>query len=187
MKTIHTLVLTSFLLAECSGLAQTNRIIYPSGATRGVSTAASRAALSVVLSNTAPVVRTIRLQNQALPAASMGRATPLARGRMQPLDSTPTCATPPGLAAWWPGGGDDAFDAMGNNPGTLQNGALASYAAMVGDGFGFDGISQAIEIPHSTTLATPNYSVEAWIYPSAQVEDPTGQALIFGQCNGLQA
>lgn len=114
----------------------------------------------------------------------MGRTTPLARGRMQPLDSTPTCATPPGLAAWWPGGGDDAFDAMGSNPDTLQNGALASYAAMVGDGFGFDGISQAIEIPHSTTLVTPNYSVEAWIYPSAQVEDPTGQALIFGQCNG---
>jgi hypothetical protein len=108
-------------------------------------------------------------------AAQLGRP-------VGPLDSSPTCATPPGLVAWW-AANDDASDAFGNNPRTLQN-DTGFCAGMVGDAFSFSGTNQAVEIPYCTNLTTPNFSVEAWIQPFDQVDDPISQDLIFGQGYG---
>ena len=183
MKTIYTLVIASFLLAGFTGLAQTNRVIYSSGATRRASAAAARSALLGVPSNSPPMVTTIRLQGQALPAGRTSRAGAQIRRPVQPLDSSPTCTTPPGLVAWWADNNDDASDAFGNSPGTLQNDA-GFCTGMVGDAFSFSGDSQAVEIPYCTNLTTANFSVEAWIQPFDQVDDPISQDLIFGQSYG---
>jgi Concanavalin A-like lectin/glucanases superfamily/Immunoglobulin domain len=95
----------------------------------------------------------------------------------------PVCIpAPAGLIGWWAGEGN-ALDSLCANNATLQNG-VGFGAAMVGNGFAFDGNNQAVEIPCSAgqaNLATPNYSVETWVCPTAQVSDPINQALIFGQ------
>ena len=89
---------------------------------------------------------------------------------------------PPGLAAWWPGDGD-ANDIVGTNNGTLLNGATFAPGE-VGSAFSFDGISQCVQIPYSQTLASSNYSFEAWVKPLAQVSNSLNQSLIFGQSYG---
>jgi hypothetical protein len=93
------------------------------------------------------------------------------------------CVTPAaGLVAWWPSEGN-ANDIAGNNNGTLLNGA--SFApGEVRSAFSFNGNQQCVQVPHSQTLVTSNYSVEAWIEPLAQVSDPINQDLIFGQSFG---
>jgi Concanavalin A-like lectin/glucanases superfamily len=83
------------------------------------------------------------------------------------------------------GGDNNALDMLGNLPGTLQNGVDANCAGIVGNnGFCFNGNSQAVEIPYSPILITPQYSVEAWVNPASQVNDPISQNAIFGQGYG---
>jgi hypothetical protein len=95
----------------------------------------------------------------------------------------PQCvAAPSGLVSWWPGNGN-ANDIIGANHGTLLNG-VDYTSGMVSQAFNTDGNSQCVRIPYSPTLTTTQYSVEAWIKPSAQVNDPIGQEFIFGQGYG---
>ncbi len=96
---------------------------------------------------------------------------------------SPTCATPPaGLVAWWPGEGT-ANDIAGTNNGTLIGGA-SFVSGEVGQAFSFNGANQCVQIPYAPSLASSNYSVEAWVKPLAQVSDPINQVVIFGQSYG---
>jgi hypothetical protein len=93
------------------------------------------------------------------------------------------CIPPPsGLVGWWPGEGNPN-DIVGTNNGTLLNGATFAPGE-VGSAFGFNGNQQCIQVPYSQALVGPNYSVEAWIEPLAQVSDVLDQAVIFGQSYG---
>src|SRR5258706_4976981 len=47
-------------------------------------------------------------------------------------------SAPAGLVGWWPGDGS-AANIAGTNQGTLQGGATANAAGVVGSAFGFDG------------------------------------------------
>ncbi|TAK93837.1 MAG: tandem-95 repeat protein, partial [Verrucomicrobia bacterium] len=94
------------------------------------------------------------------------------------------CVTPPGgLVSWWRAETTNALDAVGGNHGTLLNGTSFT-AGMVGAAFNFDGSNQCVQIPYSPSLIAANYSVEAWVRPASQVDDPAGQDLIFGQSYG---
>ena len=66
---------------------------------------------------------------------------------------------------------------------TLLNGAFFA-PGMVGQGFGFNGNNQCVQIPYVPSLVNSNYSVEAWVKPLAQVSDFINQDLIFGQSYG---
>jgi N-acetylneuraminic acid mutarotase len=104
---------------------------------------------------------------------------------MSPLDLSATCVQPPsGLVSWWQAEGDSS-DAMGNNPGALVNGT--SFApGMVGLAFSFDqSSSQSVQIPYSTSLLTPAFTWEAWIYPT-DFDLIDAQAWVFGQAYGRQ-
>ena len=73
------------------------------------------------------------------------------------------CAPPPpGLVGWWPGEGN-AYDAAGTNNGTLQGGATASAAGVVGSAFGFDGTNGYVQIPDAPQLRPTNLTIEAWV------------------------
>jgi hypothetical protein len=90
------------------------------------------------------------------------------------------CAFPPtGLVAWWQGEGN-ANDIAGANNGTLLNGSTFAPGG-VGSAFSFNGISQCVEIQYAPSLINPNYSVEAWVKPLAQVSDPINESVIYGQ------
>lgn len=75
-----------------------------------------------------------------------------------------TCVpAPDGLIGWWPGE-DDARDAAGSNPGTLENGV--SFApGMVGQAFLFDGLDDMVT--GSTTTGFPlgdsPRTITAWV------------------------
>ena len=156
------------------------------------SMAGARVATIGVSTNGTQAVRTFRLQSQPLSAARMavspGRATLAAGqtgGRMAALDSGPACVQPgSGLVSWWQGEWD-ATDSLGRNPGELINDATFG-TGIVGEAFSFDGVSQAVEIPYSTNLATPSFSVEVWVKPVSQVGGWLGQAFIYGQSYGRQ-
>jgi hypothetical protein len=70
--------------------------------------------------------------------------------------------TPAGLVGWWPGEGN-AKDVAGTNNGTLQGGATASVAGVVGSAFGFDGTNGYVRIPDAPELRPTNLTVEAWV------------------------
>ncbi len=97
----------------------------------------------------------------------------------QPCSVLPNVTT--GL---WEGEGD-ALDLFESNDGFLQNGATFS-SGVVSQAFSFSGASTAVEIPYDPSLATTNFSLEAWIYPTAQYDNPEVQAFIFGQSFGRQ-
>jgi hypothetical protein len=93
------------------------------------------------------------------------------------------CLTPPaGLVGWWPGE-SNANDIAGTNNGTLIGGG-SFVSGEVGQAFSFNGASQCVQIPYAPSLASSNYSVEAWVKPLAQVSDPISQDVIFGQSYG---
>ena len=93
------------------------------------------------------------------------------------------CAAPPaGLVACWTGE-SNALDRVGGNTGTLLGGASYS-TGKVGQAFSFNGSSGCMHIPYSSSLASPAFSVEAWVKPTAQVSDAIDQELIFGQSFG---
>ncbi len=93
------------------------------------------------------------------------------------------CVSPPsGLVAWWPGEGN-ANDVVGTNDGTPING-VPFAPGKVGQAFSLDGVSQFIEVVHSPSLCNSNYSVETWVNPLSQVNNPLNQDIIFGQGYG---
>src|SRR5258708_35903291 len=87
------------------------------------------------------------------------------------------------MVSWW-SGLSNATDVVGANHGVLLNGTSFRSGA-IGPGFYFTGSNQCVRIPYSASLATSNYTVEGWIQPTAGITDPTNQALIFGQNDGL--
>jgi hypothetical protein len=95
--------------------------------------------------------------------------------------SPPSCVPwPASGVSWWAAEGD-ASDAFRINGGTLQNGAGFTNG-MVGQSFVFDGTSQAVEIPHASSLVNTAFTFEAWVNPTGQVS----QAFVFGQSYGRQ-
>src|SRR5512137_2016393 len=68
-----------------------------------------------------------------------------------------------GLVGWWPGDGN-AADIAGGDNGTLQGGATANGQGMAGSAFTFDGINSYVQIPDAPPLKPANLTVEAWIY-----------------------
>jgi hypothetical protein len=73
------------------------------------------------------------------------------------------CVPPPtGLIGWWPGDGD-AGEVVHTNNGTLQGGATAGAAGMVGSAFAFDGTNGFVQVADSTILRPANLTVEAWV------------------------
>ena len=69
---------------------------------------------------------------------------------------------PAGLISWWPGDGG-ANDIFSTNNGTLEGGATATTAGVVGTGFLFDGTNGYVSIPDSPALHPTNLTIEAWI------------------------
>src|SRR5262245_45350712 len=74
-----------------------------------------------------------------------------------------TCfSAPTNVVGWWPGDGN-ANDIVGTNNGTLQGGATAAAAGMVGSAFTFDGTNGFVQIPNSASLRPTNLTIEAWV------------------------
>ncbi|WP_040550647.1 LamG-like jellyroll fold domain-containing protein [Pedosphaera parvula] len=91
-----------------------------------------------------------------------------------------SCVAPPsGLVAWWAGDGD-ASDSQNGNNGTLFGGTNFATGE-VSQAFSFDGTSQYIRIPSSSSLSpTGSFTLEAWIYPQA----PSISRVIIGKWGG---
>jgi hypothetical protein len=73
------------------------------------------------------------------------------------------CA-PSGLISWWPGD-DNAYDVVGGNNGTLENGATFAPGE-VDDAFSLNGNSEYISINNGTAgfpLGNNARTVEAWV------------------------
>ena len=86
-----------------------------------------------------------------------------------PTDSggSGTCIpSPSGLVSWW-AGDRTADDLQGTNSGRLLNGASFTKG-VVGPGFLFDGINEAVRIPNSTSLSQPRFTLDAWVYPTGR-------------------
>jgi len=78
-----------------------------------------------------------------------------------------TCVLPvAGLVSWW-SGDRTAQDVEGINPGRLLKGASFT-TGMVGPGFLFNGINQAVIIPNSPSLSQSRITLDAWVYPSGK-------------------
>jgi len=67
-----------------------------------------------------------------------------------------------GLIGWWPGDGN-ANNVLGTNNGTLQGGATASAAGLVGTAFSFGGTNSFVQVPDSAVLKPTNFTIEAWV------------------------
>src|SRR5882672_2432011 len=67
-----------------------------------------------------------------------------------------------GLIGWWAGDGN-ANNVLGTNNGTLQGGATASAAGLVGTAFSFGGTNSFVPIPDSALLRPTNLTIEAWV------------------------
>jgi len=73
------------------------------------------------------------------------------------------CApAPAGLIGWWPGDGG-ANDIAGGNNGSLEGGAMADTAGVVGTCFLFDGTNGYMSIPDAPVLHPANLTIEAWV------------------------
>ncbi len=107
----------------------------------------------------------------------------LLAGIQAALGQTPCATAPSGLVSWWRAEGNGA-DEIGTNHGTPHNGT-GFTPGLVEQAFSFDGLNGYVQVPYSSNLSSPSYTVEAWVKPTAPVADSTGQDLIFGQSFGL--
>src|SRR5437868_6698781 len=89
----------------------------------------------------------------------------------------PTCATPPsGMISWWPAEGD-ANDIQDGNDGTF-NGTPAYSSGKVGQAFSFDGnTADYVFVPHNTNLDLTQFTVDAWVYPTASPDGGYGTVI----------
>jgi hypothetical protein len=81
-----------------------------------------------------------------------------------------TCVEPPsGLVSWWPGDGD-ADDIVGDNGGTLQNGATFADG-VVGPAFSFDGVDDFVSAPHEESQNIREaLTIDAWVLKKGPCE-----------------
>src|SRR6267378_1229271 len=93
--------------------------------------------------------------------SSFGLALSICLLTIQPALSD-CVSTPPGLIGWWPGDGN-ANNVLGTNNGTLQGGATANAAGLVGTAFSFGGTNSFVLIPDSALLRPTNLTIEAWV------------------------
>jgi len=153
----------------------------PSSPTTEPTTDASTpsAATLVIATNALQPVTVTLLQRQ--PGTMSSTVSPgLGAGGMSPLDALGGCVQPPsGLVGWWQAEGNALDTTAGSNAGQLIGGA-GFGSGEVGQAFLFNGSDQYVSLPN---LATPNFTMEAWIYPNSQ---PSWQAFIFGQSYGRQ-
>ena len=87
---------------------------------------------------------------------------------------------PPGLVGWWRAEGN-AFDAVGTNHGSANNGA--SYVeGKVGQGFVFDGVNDYVNIPDAAALRPESITLEAW----ASFNSVSGPIIARARGSGIQ-
>ncbi len=144
-----------------------------------------------------PVTITSTKIDQSMPMMIEIRITDLA-GNVTFCDF-PTCITPPlNMTSWWPADGT-AEDIVGNNEGTLTNGATFG-SGQVGQAFQLDGIDDFVNVPDSNNLdfaPTAPITVDAWVFRtgSASVMHILGKRdgcssfnyqMAFDTANGLQ-
>ena len=81
---------------------------------------------------------------------------------VRPLRAQSCDPAPAGIIGWWTGNGD-ATDLIGGNNGTLEGGATATAAGMVGEAFSFDGTNGYVQIPNAPALNPAIFTLEAWV------------------------
>ena len=102
-------------------------------------------------------------------AVNSGRAVrrtpPLRVERLEGRD-LPSAPVPADIVSWYRAEGD-ASDFVGDNDGTLLNGATFT-AGKVGQAFLLDGVDDLISIPDDPSLEpSSNFTIEAWVNPSS--------------------
>ncbi|MCW5550792.1 MAG: immunoglobulin domain-containing protein [Verrucomicrobiae bacterium] len=102
------------------------------------------------------------------------------------VNPIPPC-TPPasGLVSWWPGAGN-ALDIVGGNNGVLT-GHTAYAVGKVGQGFVFDGNTDAVVVGNPASLRLQTFTIEAWVRraSTAHVSSSPGvDGLIFAYGGG---
>jgi hypothetical protein len=105
-----------------------------------------------------------------IPASAYGQAEP--------------CVQPPsGLVSWWPGEGD-AGDVADNNVGLPLNGTTFE-AAVVQQGFSFDGVNDLVSVPAAPNLDLREaLTLEVWVRPAETTASLF--RLILGKPSGYQ-
>ncbi len=116
-----------------------------------------------------------------VPAAAA--LTPLqGGGSPEELFTVGACIRPgSGLIGWWQAEGNPN-DSAGPYSG-MAIGGVTFNGGKVGQAFSFNGTNSSVQIPYSSGMATPAFSVEAWINPSPT---PWWQNWVFGQAYGRQ-
>src|SRR5262245_26837636 len=91
----------------------------------------------------------------------------LSAANLKPLSAdtvAPVCVPPPaGIVSWWRGEGN-AFDVIGGNDGTLQNG-VSFAAGEVGQDFSFDGTTngQGVDLGNPSNLQLQDFTIDCWL------------------------
>ena len=163
----------------------------PAGAQRSVVLTDAAAMTGIPIqeapSNGQTTVRFVYKTSPATLAPATSRALGAAQtlDSPQPMDSLGGCVRPgSGLVSWRQAEGN-ANDSAGSNPGQTPNGA-DFVAGEVGQAFSLNavnGMNQSIQLPNPSGMATPSFSVEAWVNPAHQIGS---QAFVFGQAYGRQ-
>jgi hypothetical protein len=91
---------------------------------------------------------------------------------------------PPGLVSWWSAEGN-AADKIGNDHGTLKNGA-GFGEGFLGKGFQLDGLDDYVEIPDAPSLNLRSFSVALWIYIDPRQNSSEFNAFV-GKSDGASA
>jgi hypothetical protein len=77
--------------------------------------------------------------------------------------------------------GTTVYDSSGNgNNGTLMNGTAWS-TGKYGSALTFNGVDSYVEMPNSSILNNANFTIEAWIYLAADVENNTQARIVSKQ------